>query len=247
MKKLSLILSILALTISLHAQTVKVAAAADLKYAMPELVAKYQKVHPNAKVDVSYGSSGTFFQQISNGASFDVFFSADISYPQKLKEQGMTNGAVKTYAFGTLVLYSSTIPVDKGIGMLTDDNVKKIAIANPAHAPYGKRAEECLKYYKLYDVVKEKLVLGENISQTAQYAFTGNADVGLIALAIAMSPEMKAKGSYSVLDPKSYSKLEQACVLLKNWKANPDAAQFMQYVLSAECKPILEKYGFIVP
>lgn len=247
MKTLSLILTTIAFTFSLNAQTIKIAAAADLKFAMPELVALYQKKHQGIRVDVSYGSSGMFYQQIANGAMFDLFFSADILYPQKLREQGMVNGAVHTYAFGALVLFATNGDITKGMALLTDKSTKRIAIANPAHAPYGKRAEECLQFYKIYGDVKDKLVFGENISQTAQFAFSGNADVAIIALSIALSPEMLRKGKYFTIDATSYGKLEQGCVQLKNTKANPNATQFMQFVLSAECKPIFEKYGFIVP
>jgi molybdate transport system substrate-binding protein len=238
---------ILAFHINLKSQNVKIAAASDMKYIMPEIVAKFKIMNPNVMIEIFYGSSGMFYQQISNGASFDVYFSADISYPQKLKEQGFIIGDVRTYAFGSLVLYSSTIDISKGIDVLKEPSIQKIAIANPQHAPYGKRAEECLKYYELYETVKTKLVYGENITQTAQFAITGNADVALIALAIAMAPELKTKGKYIILDTLSYKPLEQACVLIKSWQKNPEAAKFMNYVLSADCKPIFEKYGFIVP
>lgn len=239
----------IAVVVALTAKTqpVKVAAAADMKYLMPELVANYKAKHPNATIDVSFGSSGLFYQQISNGAAFDIYFSADISYPQKLKEQGFVNGNVTTYAFGSLVLYSTSIDVTKGIDVLKDDAVKKIAIANPQHAPYGKRAKECLKYYKIYDSVKSKLVLGDNITQTAQNTVTGNADVGIIALALALAPEMKSKGKYILLDTKTYNPVEQGCVLIKSWQVNPEASRFLKFVLSNECKPLFEKYGFIVP
>lgn len=246
MKKIVLVL-LMALSLSLQAQTVKIAAAADMKYIMSELVINYKKLHPKANIEVNYGSSGMFFQQISNGAAFDLYFSADNSYPLKLKEEGFVDGKVVTYAFGTLVLYSSTVDISKGIQVLKQETIKKIAIANPQHAPYGKRAEECLKYYGLYETVKNKLVLGDNITQTAQFALTGNADVALIALAIAIAPELQSKGKYVLLDTKSYKPLEQACVLLKSWQSNPEAAKFMKYVLSAESKPFFKKYGFIVP
>lgn len=246
MKRIIILIAFV-VAMSAQAQTVKVAAAADMKFIMPEFIANYKVQHPKATVEVSYGSSGLFFQQISNGASFDLYFSADISYPQKLKELGLVNGNVTTYAFGTLVLYSTTIDISKGIEVLKDPSVQKIAIANPQHAPYGKRAEECLNYYGLYESVKSKLVLGDNITQTAQFALTGNADVAMIALAIALAPELKSKGKYVLLDTKSYKPVEQACVLIKGWQTNPEASKFMKYVLSAECKPIFEKYGFIVP
>lgn len=233
--------------LSAKAQTVKVAAAADMKYLMPELVAGYKTKYPSASIDVSFSSSGLFYQQISNGAAYDIYFSADISYPEKLKELGFVNGNVTTYAFGTLVLYSMSIDVNKGIDVLKDESVRRIAIANPQHAPYGKRAEECLKFYKIYDLVKSKLVLGDNITQTAQFTVTGNADVGIISLALALAPEMKSKGSYVILDTKTYNSIEQGCVLIKSVQVNPEASRFLKFVLSHESKPLFEKYGFIVP
>jgi len=246
MNRLVIIIALF-VAIATQAQTVKIAAAADMKYIMPEFVANYKAQNPKTNIEVSYGSSGLFFQQISNGASFDLYYSADISYPKKLKELGLISGNVITYAFGTLVLYSSTIDISKGIEVLKHPAIQKIAIANPQHSPYGKRAEECLKFYSMYEAVKGKLVLGDNITQTAQFAITGNADVALIALAIAMAPELKCKGKYIALYTKSYSPVEQACVQIKGRQTNPEAVKFMKYVLSADCKPIFEKYGFIVP
>jgi molybdate transport system substrate-binding protein len=131
------------------------------------------------------------------------------------------------------------------LDILTDPSVKRIAVAKPEVAPYGARAIECLKYYQLFDKVKDKLVYADNIAQTAQFAQTGNAEVGFLALALVMAPEMK--GTYFVLDTKSYKPVEQAMVLLKSWQSNPEAAKFMKFVLSSECKPLFEKYGFIVP
>lgn len=246
MRNIVLIIT-LCLSVDLFAQTVKVAAAGDMKYIMPELLVKYKTISLKAIIEVTYGSSGTFFQQIVNGASFDVYFSADISYPQKLKEQGLVSGNVSTYAFGAVVLWSSVVDVSKGIDVLKNQSINKVAIANPQHAPYGKRAEECLKFYGLYESLSSKLIFGDNVLQTAQYALTGNADVAFIALSIALAPEIASKGKYYKLDPKSYKPVEQACVLLKGWERNPEAKKFMLFVLSDACKPIFQKYGFILP
>jgi molybdate transport system substrate-binding protein len=244
MKKLFLALSVL-LSFSIHAQTVKIAAAANLRYILDEIKVKYAVSHPKVNVVITLGSSGSLFQQISNGADYDIFMAADKSFPDKLKAQGMGTGEVKTYAYGKLVIWSNTVDVSKGIELVTDNSVKKIAIAKPEVAPYGARAIECLKYYNLFDKVKDKIVYADNISQAAQFAQTGNAEIGFLALALALSPEMK--GKYIEMDPKSYKPVEQSMVLVKNWKSNPEGAKFMKFVLSAECKPIFEKYGFIVP
>jgi molybdate transport system substrate-binding protein len=170
---------------------------------------------------------------------------ADIIYPEKLRDQSLVSGGIKTYAFGKLVLWSNVLDVSKGLSVLSESAVKRIAVAKPELAPYGNRALECLKYYKLFDKVKDKLVYADNIAQTAQFAQTGNAEVAFIAFALTTSPEMK--GSVYELDTKSYKPVEQAMVLLKTQSQNPEAKRFMDFVLGATCKPIFEKYGFIVP
>jgi len=244
MKNIFLVL-ILALSLSLQAQTVKVAAAANLRFVLDDIKEKYALVNPKANIIINLGASGALVQQITNGADFDLFMAADKIFPDKLKTQGIVTGKVQTYAFGKLVIWSNTVDVSKGLTILTDDAIKRIAIAKPDLAPYGARAVECLKYYKLFDKVKSKIVYADNIAQTAQFAQTGNAEIGFLALALAMAPDMK--GSYFVLDTKSYKPVEQAMVLIKSWQSNPEAAKFMKFVLSDQCKPIFEKYGFIVP
>ena len=244
MKK-SLLFLFAAISISMQAQNVKVAAAGNLRYILDEIKAKYVAANPKANISVNLGASGALVQQISNGADFDLFMAADIIYPQKLKAQGITKGEIKTYAFGKLAIWSNTVDVSKGISAISGSNVNRIAVAKPEVAPYGARAVECMKYYKLWDGVKDKIVYADNIAQAAQFAQTGNAEIGFIALALAMAPDMK--GSYYVLDTQSYKPVEQAMVLLKSWQVNPEAAKFMKFVLSPECRPIFEKYGFIVP
>src|ERR1035437_5662914 len=243
--KRAIIILIMAASVSLQAQTVKVAAAANLRYILDEIKAKYALVNPKADIVINLGSSGSLVQQITNGADFDVFMSADKAFPDKLKAQGIVSGEVKTYAFGKLVIWSNSVDVSKGLDIITDKTVKRIAIAKPEVAPYGERAVECLKYYGLFDKVKDKIVYADNISQAAQFAQTGNAEIGFLALALALAPDMK--GTYFILDTKSYKPVEQAMVLLKSWQSNPEAAKFMKFVLSAECKPLLLNYGFIVP
>lgn len=229
------------------AQTVTVAAAADLRYAMDEVIKTYKQTHPLAEVKVTYGSSGTAYQQISNGAGYDLFFSADIMYPQKLKEQGLTATDPKLYAIGYIVVWSTSIDVSKGIMALLDSRIVKIAIANPEHAPYGKRAEESMKYYKVYDKVKDKFIFGDNISQTAQFVQTGNAEIGILALSLACSPAMKDKGKYSLIDDKSHSPLEQAYVILKQAATNKEAHSFADFVASPSARAIFKSYGFSLP
>jgi molybdate transport system substrate-binding protein len=244
MKHIFLVL-ILALGFGLQAQTVKIAAAGNLRFVLDDIKEKYALVNPKAKIIVNLGASGALVQQITNGADFDLFMAADKMYPDKLKAQGIVTGKVQTYAFGKLVIWSNTVDVSKGLTIITKNTVKRIAIAKPDVAPYGSRAVECLKYYKLFDKVKDKIVYADNIAQAAQFAQTGNAEIGFLALALAMAPDMK--GSYFVLDTKSYKPVEQAMVLLKSWQSNPEAAKFMKFVLSDQCQPIFEKYGYLVP
>ena len=230
----------------MQAQTVKIAAAGNLRYILDEIKTMYISKNAKAKIDVIIGASGALTQQIMNGAGYDLFMAADKVYPDKLKDMGYVSGDVKTYAFGKLVLWSNMVDISKGIGIITDKTVTHIAIAKPDVAPYGARAIDCLKFYKLTEAVKDKIVYADNIAQAAQFAQSGNAEVGFIALAIALSPEMKDKGKYIELDPKSYKPVEQAMVLIKGWERNPEAKKFMAFVLSAECKHLFEKYGFIV-
>lgn len=230
------------------AQKVNVAAAANLRYVLEEIKVAYLKTSPKSKVNLTFGSSGTLVQQISNGASFDFFMAADNEFPLKLKDKGLTVGPMTTYAFGKLALYSTTLDVKKmGMEALKDPSVKKIALANPETAPYGERSVQLLKAMLLYEKVQSKLVLAENISQAAQYAFTGNVEIGFIALSLALAPEMAGKGSYHVIPEKMYKPVEQACILLRTPVLNSEAARFRKFVLSAATKSIWEKYGYTMP
>jgi len=232
---------------SSNAQSVTIAAAADLRNAMGELVKTYKESNPDAKIEPIYGASGNFYQQLVNKAPFDMFFSADHNFAVKLKEQGLTIGEPKVYAIGHLVLWSSLLDVSKGLDILKSDKVNKISIANPEVAPYGKRAVECLAYYKLDQVVKDKIVKGDNVSQAAQFVLTGNAEVGLIALSLALSPEMSAKGNYYLIDQKSYSQLDQSYVILKQAENNQEVQKFVKFLGTDKALKIFSKFGFNMP
>lgn len=236
---------LLLISVNLQGQSIKIAAAGNLRFILDEIKTKYVTINPKANILVNIGSSGALYQQITNGADFDLFMSADRIYPDQLKALGIAIGEVKTYACGKLVLWSNSLDMSKGPEILTDPSVKRIAIAKPEVAPYGERAVECLKYYRLFDKVKDKIVYADNISQAAQYAQTGNAEVGFLAMALVMTPDMK--GSCYILDTKSYKPVEQAMVLLKSDRTNPEAAKFEKFLLSENCKAVFEKYGFIVP
>lgn len=244
MKKILFILAALALTITVSAQSVKVAAAANLRNVLDEIKVQYLKENPKDKVDITYGASGGLTQQILNGANFDFFMAADKDFPLKLKQKGSTIGAVKTYAYGKLVMWSNSVDVAKGASILSTPAVKKIAIANPKTAPYGDRSVEFLKNKNLLDALKAKIVYADNIAQSAQFAFTGNAEIGFTAMSLVLAPDMKDAGTYYIVPDADYSPIEQACVLLKSRKYNPKAGKFMKYVLDPKLKGIWEKWGY---
>ncbi len=230
--------------------TVTVAAAADLMYAMNEIAANFEKP-TGCSVRVSTGSSGNFLSQIENGAPFDVFFSADIEYPRKLEAEGLAvPGSTYLYALGKIVLWvrnDSRVDISKGFAALRDPSFQKLAIANPQHAPYGRAAEEALRKAGVYDAVKNRLVLGENISQAAQFVESGNADAGILALSLALSPGLKEKGRFWRVPENLYAPIQQGLVLVRA-SQNPQGAQaFLEYVKSPMTTALLERYGFILP
>jgi molybdate transport system substrate-binding protein len=231
---------------------VRVAAAADLKFALDEVSAGFRTKNPGIKVTVSYGSSGTLFAQLTNDAPFDLFLSADIEFPRKLAEQGKAvTDSEFLYAVGHLVVWvpnGSNLDLDAlGIRAVTDPTVKKVAVANPRTAPYGRAAEAALKTLGVYDAVKERLVFGENIAQTAQFVEAGAADVGLIALSLALSPAMKDKGRYWSVPLDAYPRLGQGGVIL-NGANDADAARTLRaFLTGAEGRAILKRYGFTLP
>lgn len=248
MKRLFFLLLLTLIVATTSAQKINVAAAANLRDVLEEIKTAYLKTRPKASINLTFGSSGTLVQQLSNGASFDLFLSADNEYPLKLKEKGLTTGAMQTYAFGKLAMYSTSIDVTtKGLDALKDEAVKKIALANPSTAPYGERAQALLKSKGYYERVKDKLVFGENISQAAQFAFTGNAEIGFIALSLAMAPDMKGKGYCYVIPTNLYEPIEQTCILIKKSVLNTEAIKFRNFILSPLTKPLWEKYGYAVP
>lgn len=225
---------------------VLIAAASDLKYALDSIVMAFRKSHPQSNIEVTYGSSGKLFEQIQHSAPFDLFFSADIEYPRQLKAKNMISSDVIPYGIGRIVIWSKKIdPTVNKMNSLLDKSINKIAIANPLHAPYGKRAEESLKYYKLLTTITPKLVYGENISQTAQFVTTGAADAGIVALSLALSPAMKSEGGkYYLIPESSHQPLEQGFVILNHGSKNPDAGSFRDFMLTVKAKGILSYFGF---
>ncbi len=228
------------------AQTLHIAAAADLQYVLPDLSAQYEKQN-GAKLAITYGSSGNFFAQIQNGAPFDLFFSADLDYPKKLIQAGFTNSdSLQTYAAGRLALWlppDSPLDPAAGLKVLLDPRIQKIAIANPEHAPYGRAAVAALQNAGLYDQLKPKLVFGENISQAAQFVQSGSAQAGLIALSLALSPAMKSGKRWNV-PPDRYPSIEQAVVILKSSPNKQAAVSFLTFLKSPQARATFERYGY---
>jgi molybdate transport system substrate-binding protein len=232
------------------AQAVKVAAAADLKFAMVELASQFEK-QSGVKLDVTYGSSGNFLTQIQNGAPFDLFFSADSEYPKTLEAAGLTEpGTRYEYAVGHIVIWT---PNDTGINAakngwkcLLDQRVKRIAIANPEHAPYGRAAVAAMKKSGIYEQVKDKLVYGDNISQAAEFVQSGNAQAGIVALSLAVSSAMK-DGSRWEVPARLYPPIFQSVVVTKASEHKDAARKFLQFVKSDAGKEILIRFGFTIP
>jgi molybdate transport system substrate-binding protein len=228
----------------------RVAAAADLNFAMDELARQYKKQIP-AAISLTYGSSGNFFAQIQNGAPFDLFFSADINYPRKLEAAGLAEpGTLYEYAVGRIVIWmpakANADLANLGWKTLLLDEIQKIAIANPEHAPYGRAAVAALQNARVYEQVRAKLVYGENISQAAQFVQSGNAQAGIVALSLAISPAMK-DGKLWEIPVNTYPPLEQGAVVLKSARNIEAARAFMAFVKSDVGRKILERYGFALP
>ena len=227
---------------------ITVAAASDLTFALTEVAHRFELKTGN-RVKLVFGSSGNFYAQIQNGATFDVFFSADVDYPRRLAASGLAVApTLWVYGTGRIVLW---VPADSplslgkmGMKALLDPSVQKIAIANPAHAPYGRAAKAALENLKLYDQVRDKLVFGENISQTAQFVASGNAQIGILALSLAVAPTMKDKGTYWEIPTDSYPPIEQAAIIPTAAADKPLARAFLDYVRTQEAQAILREYGF---
>ncbi len=228
-----------------------IAAASNLRFVMHEICQDFQEENSSIQTKVSYGSSGNFFAQISQGAPFDIFFSADATYPELLEKGGLTaKESQKVYAVGKIVLWvpkETEVDPDTGLQAVTSTAVKKLSIANPRHAPYGRAAEESLRYYGLWEKVEEKLIYGENISQTAQFVHTGAADAGIVALSLAISPKMLDEGRYWVIPDESHSDIEQIYVVLKKGERKKSIRKFLDFIQGERGGSILSRYGFVIP
>ena len=244
------ILSVLCSTNALAAEELTVAAASDLNFAFKELIAEYEQ-STGTHVKLSLGSSGNFYAQITQGAPFDLYFSADIGYPKMLEEAGLaTPGSLYRYAVGRIVLWtnrSSGLDVSKGIELLRDPTIKKVAIANPKHAPYGRAAVAAMEHFHLYDQVKDRLILGENVSQSAQFIESGACEIGIVALSLAWAPPMKAAGTYWEIPAEAHPLLEQGAVIVKSSRHQDSARQFLEFLKGVRGQAIMGRYGFTAP
>jgi molybdate transport system substrate-binding protein len=233
------------------ASELTIAAAADLSSALKDIGDTFEK-NTGVHLRLSFGASGALTQQIENGAPFDLFFSADMGYPQQLiKDNQAESSSLYEYAVGKLVLWvPADSPLDvknKGIQVLLDASVKKISIANPQHAPYGRAAVEALKHVGLYDRLSDRFVIGENISQAAQFVESGNTQAGFVALAHAAAPSMQGKGKYWIVPADYYSELAQGVVIVSHSSHKKEAEQFLQYFKTKPISETLQKYGFTIP
>ncbi len=247
MKKIAL--SLLLVTLSLFGGTINIAVAANVADAMEELKAEFQKSNPSTEVQVMLGSSGKLVAQIKNGAPFGVFLSADMEFPYALYEEKIAITEPVVYAQGELAYLSAkSVNFSKGIALVAEPSIEKIAIANPKTAPYGKAAVETMTNAKVYESVKSKLVFAESISQAVTYATTA-ADIGFVAKSSLFGANMKKykEGvNWVSVDTKLYTPIKQGIVILKNGADNNEYKAFYDFVLSPKGKEILKKYGYTV-
>jgi len=249
MKLLKLTLASFAFASALAGQTITVAAAANLKYALADIAREFTKAS-GIEVKIITGASGKLTQQIMSGAPYDAFLSADLEYPAKLVQGGFTTTPAQVYAYGTLILWSDTgVDLSKGVAIVADQSVKKIAVANPKTAPYGVEAMNAMKYYKVADDAASKIITAESISQVGAYVTTKAVDVGFMAKSIVLSPEMKNVGKWTEVDPKSYNTIDQAMVGLKNGSPENQIAakKFIRFMSSSKAQAILKASGYDLP
>jgi len=235
---------------TLFAGSINIATATNVSYAISDIVRAFHKQHPNTKIEITLGSSGKLTAQIDNGAPYDIFMSANMRYPNALYKNGLAITKPAVYAKGSLAMFSTKKrEFSQGMNILLDKNIKRVAIANPNTAPYGKAAVEALKNAHLFTKVKNKLIYAESVSQTVAYTVTA-ADLGFVAKSSLFSPKMKRykQGENFIdVDPKRYTPIEQGIVLLKRAKDNADARDFYKFILSKACKKIFKAYGYQVP
>jgi molybdate transport system substrate-binding protein len=229
------------------AQTLTIAAASDLQAVLPALARNFEQ-QTGVMTRLTFGSSGNIFSQLQNGAPFDVFLSADLGYPQQLIQGGQAVAdTLYEYASGRIVVWArkdAGLDMQRGLAMLSDSRVRKVAIANPEHAPYGRAAVAALRHENLYDAVQPKLVLGENISQAAQFVQSGNADAGILALSVALAPALQPVGVYREIPSAFHPPIRQAAVVLRSSNHQKKARDFLEFLKRPESLKLLADFGF---
>jgi molybdate transport system substrate-binding protein len=228
-----------------HSHTLSIAAAADLNFAMEEISGEFRKVHPNTELRIAYGSSGNFYSQLRNHAPFDIFLSADVELPRKLAQEGLgAADSVFVYAVGRIVVWVPAQSALDPANVWQASSLRHLAIANPAHAPYGRAAELAMRSLGVFDSVQGKLVLGENIAQTLQFVQSGAADAGIVALSLAIAPPVRSQGRYWEIPLDAYPKMEQGGIILKD---SAEARELRSWLLSQDGRALLKRYGFYLP
>jgi len=251
MKKIILIVAafLLVFPLAAFAADITVAGAANVQFTLDDLTAEFTK-ETGINVKTVIGSSGKLTSQIENGAPFDIFLSADMKYPDTLYKEGFSLRSPRIYVYGTLVLWTmKDLDLSKGVNVLNDAAIRKIALANPQQAPYGREAVNALKFYTLYDQLQKKLVLGESISQTNQFITTGAADIGFTAESVVLAPNMKDKGKWVEVDPQSYKPIAQGVIVLRyaEKEHSKEAREFYDFLFSGPAQEIFKKYGYKLP
>lgn len=225
-------------------QTLNIATASNMQFAMTEIARSFTK-QTGIKCNIITGSSGKLTAQITEGAPYDVFVSANIKYPEELYKNGFTITKPKIYGYGKLVLWS-TIHKKPNLSILLNDDIEHIAIANPTTAPYGEAAISVLKKVGVYEKIKNKLVYGESISQTNQFIISGAADIGFTAKSVVLSSKIKNEGNWISIDEDNYIPIGQGIVLLKNSGRKKQSEQFYTFLFSDQAQNILKKFGYSV-
>ncbi len=242
------VITMLAVVLALGAQCqtqVRIAAAANTKEALGEISKLYMSENPKTELIITYGGSGMFTNQILQGAKYDFFLSADREFAEKLAKSGKVEEEIRDYVYGRLAIYSRKYDVRKtGLEIFKNPALKRIAIANPDAAPYGRYALEVLKSQGLFEQIKSKIVYGENIGTTAQYIYTQNAEVGIIALSQIKSPTAIISGHYFMIPDELYDPIIQSCVLIKQKTIKAEAKDFRDFIFSPKAKQIWDKYGY---
>lgn len=235
------------LTSALYSNTINVAVAANVSYSMDSLIAEFNKTYPNTKVSVTLGSSGKLTAQILHGAPYDIFMSANMKFPFAIYDKKKSSTKPKIYAYGSLAILSlKKRDFSKGIILLGDKSIKRIAIANPKTAPYGDASFEALKNAKILDKIKSKFIYGESISSTVSYTVSAT-DVGIVAKSSLFSSKMtrfKKDLNWIEIDSKLYTPIKQGIVAIKNTK---EVKEFYNFILSDNAKEIFKAYGYSVP